>query len=61
MDEAIGFVTHKGWEHRPAERMCQQIFGLSTTTSQPAKVALLTRIVGGGWVVGGMPGAPLLH
>ena len=35
---AVGFIAHKGWEHRPAERMCQQIiffFGLSTTTSQP--------------------------
>lgn len=33
---AIGVIAHKGWEHRPEERMCQQIFlGLSTTTSQP--------------------------
>lgn len=23
---AIGVIAHKGWEHRPEERMCQQIF-----------------------------------
>lgn len=49
--DMLGSIAHKGWEPRPAERMCQQIFGVHD--QQPNWCALIMRR--------GEPRAPLLH